>query len=97
MYDGVFANVRDSEGLRRDCELARNLGYRGKQVIHPGQIATANRVFVPSAQDLDYYRRVIEAFNAALARGSAATTVDGKLVDYAMVEMAKRVIAQARS
>ena len=96
-YDGVYANIRDLEGLQRDCETARNLGYRGKQVIHPGQIETANRVFMPGAQELDYYRRVIEAFDAALARGSAATTVDGKLVDYAMVEMAKRVIAQARS
>ncbi len=95
VFDGVFANVRDPEGLRRDCELARNLGYRGKQVIHPNQIETVNRVFIPSAQELDYYRRVIEAFDAALARGSAATTVDGKLVDYAMVEMARRVIAQA--
>ncbi len=97
VFDGVFANVRDPEGLRRDCELTRNLGYRGKQVIHPNQIVTVNRVFMPSAQELDYYRRVIEAFDAALARGSAATTVDGKLVDDAMVEMARRVIAQAGS
>lgn len=97
VLDGVYANIRDPEGLQLDCEAARKLGYRGKQVIHPNQIETVNRVFMPGAQELDYYRRVIEAFDAALARGSAATTVDGKLVDYAMVEMAKRVIAQARS
>lgn len=97
VLDGVYANIRDLEGLRICCEAARRLGYRGKQVIHPSQIETVNRIFQPTAQELDYYRRVIEAFEAAVACGSAATTVDGKLVDYAMVGMAKRVLAWAQS
>ncbi len=97
VLDGAYSNVRDPEGLRICCEAARKLGYRGKSVIHPNQIATVNRVFAPTAQEIDYYRRVIEAFDAAVARGSAATTVDGKLVDYAMVGMAKRVLAWAQS
>lgn len=96
VIDGSYANVRDPEGLRICCEAARKLGYRGKSVVHPNQIETVNRVFTPTAQELDYYRRVIEAFDAAVARGSAATTVDGKLVDYAMVGMAKRVLAWAQ-
>ena len=95
VLDGVYANVRDPEGLRRECILARSLGYRGKQVIHPGQIETVNSIFSVTATEVAYYRRVIRAFDAAVARGSAATTVDGKLIDYAMVEMAKRVIARA--
>jgi len=95
VLDGSYANVRDPDGLRICCEAARKLGYRGKSAIHPNQIETINRVFMPTAQEIDYYRRVIEAFEAAVARGSAATTVDGKLVDYAMVGMAKRVIAWA--
>jgi citrate lyase subunit beta / citryl-CoA lyase len=97
VLDGAYSNVRDPEGLRICCEAARKLGYRGKSVIHPNQIETVNRIFAPSAQELDYYRRVIEAFDAAVARGSAATTVDGKLVDYAMVGMAKRVLAWSQS
>jgi citrate lyase subunit beta/citryl-CoA lyase len=96
VLDGSYANVRDPEGLRVCCEAARKLGYRGKSAIHPSQIATINRVFMPTAQEIDYYRRVIEAFDAAIARGSAATTVDGKLVDYAMAAMAKRVLAWAQ-
>ena len=95
VLDGAYSNVRDPEGLRICCEAARKLGYRGKSVIHPNQIQTVNRVFSPTAQEIDYYHRVIEAFDAAIARGSAATTVDGKLVDYAMVGMAKRVLAWA--
>ena len=93
VLDGAYSNVRDPDGLRICCEAARQLGYRGKAAIHPNQIATMNRIFAPSAQELDYYRRVIEAFDQAVARGSAATTVDGKLVDYAMVGMARRVLA----
>ena len=97
VLDGSYANVRDAQGLRVCCAAARKLGYRGKSVIHPNQIATVNDVFMPTVQELDYYRRVIEAFDAAVARNSAATTVDGKLVDYAMVGMAKRVLAWAQS
>jgi citrate lyase subunit beta / citryl-CoA lyase len=95
VLDGSYANIRDLEGLRTCCEAARKLGYRGKTAVHPSQIETLNRIFTPSAQELDYYRRVIEAFDAAVARGSAAITVDGKLVDYAMAGMAKRVLAWA--
>ncbi len=95
VLDGAYSNVRDPEGLRICCDAVRKLGYRGKSVIHPNQIATINRIFAPTAREIDYYYRVIAAFDAAVARGSAATTVDGKLVDYAMVGMAKRVLAWA--
>jgi len=95
VLDGSYANVRDPDGLRICCQAARRLGYRGKSAIHPNQIETINRIFMPTTQELDYYRRVIAAFDAAIARGSAATTVDGKLVDYAMVGMARRVMAWA--
>jgi citrate lyase subunit beta/citryl-CoA lyase len=92
VLDGSYANVRDAEGLRACCEAARRLGYRGKSIIHPNQVAIVNRVFTPTQQELDYYRRVLDAFDDALARGSAATTVDGKLVDYAMAATAKRML-----
>jgi citrate lyase subunit beta/citryl-CoA lyase len=95
VMDGAYSNVRDPEGLRVCCAAARRLGYRGKSVIHPNQIETVNRVFMPTGEEIDYYRRVITEFEAAVGRGSAATTVDGKLVDYAMAGMARRVIAWA--
>lgn len=95
VLDGAYSNFRDTEGLKVCCEAARRLGYRGKLVIHPSQIETVNSVFMPSAEEVLYYRRVIAAFEEALARGSAATSVDGKLVDYAMVETANRVLAWA--
>jgi citrate lyase subunit beta / citryl-CoA lyase len=91
--DGVFANVRDAEGFERDTALSRRLGYRGRKLIHPSQIEPCNRLYRPSAAELDYYARVLEAFDAAVEQGSASTTVDGRMIDLAMANAARRVIA----
>ncbi len=95
--DGVYSNVRDPEGFKRDTMLSKRLGYRGRTVIHPTQIEAANRIYTPSAAEIDYSRRVIQAFDEAVARGTASTTVDGKLVDVAMVKTARRVLELAKS
>ena len=84
--DGVFADVRDPEGFEKDTALSRRLGYRGRKLIHPSQIEPCNRLYAPSQSELDYYARVLEAFDKALAQGSATTTVDGKMIDVAMAE-----------
>ena len=97
VLDGTYARVKDAEGLRTCCEAVRKLGYRGKSCIHPAQVEIVNSIFTPNQRELDYYRRVIDAFDEAIARGSAATTVDGTMIDYAMVESAKRVLAWAQS
>jgi citrate lyase subunit beta/citryl-CoA lyase len=90
--DGVFANVRDGEGFERDTALSRRLGYRGRKLIHPAQIEPCNRLYRPSAAELDYYARVLEAFDQATAQGSASTTVDGRMIDLAMANAARRVL-----
>jgi len=90
--DGVFSNVQDPEGFRRDTMLSRRLGFRGRTVIHPNQIEDANRIYTPSQEQVEYYGRVIEAYNLALTRGVASTTVDGKLVDVAMAKTAQRLL-----
>lgn len=95
VLDGTYAKFRDPEGLRICCEAARRLGYRGKSCIHPSQVDIVNRIFAPTEREIEYYRRVIVAFESAIARGSAATAVDGTMIDYAMVETAKRVLAWA--
>jgi citrate lyase subunit beta / citryl-CoA lyase len=90
--DGVFADIRDPQGFERDTELSRRLGYRGRKLIHPSQIEPCNRLYRPSAAELDYYARVLEAFDRALAQGSASTTVDGRMIDAAMANAARRVL-----
>ena len=91
--DGVFADVRDAEGFERDTTLSRRLGYRGRKLIHPAQIEPCNRLYRPSAAELDYYARVLEAFETAVAQGNASTTVDGRMIDLAMANAARRVLA----
>jgi citrate lyase subunit beta / citryl-CoA lyase len=93
--DGVFADVRDADGFERDTALSRRLGYRGRKLIHPGQIEPCNRLYQPSAAELDYYARVLEAFDQAVAQGSASTTVDGRMIDVAMANAARRVLDAA--
>jgi citrate lyase subunit beta/citryl-CoA lyase len=95
--DGVYANVRDPEGFERDTALSRRIGYRGRKLIHPSQIEPCNRLYSPSPAELDYYARVIEAFEKAERQGSAATTVDGKMIDEAMVKAARRALDQSEA
>ncbi len=93
--DGVFADVRDPEGFAKDTALSRRLGYRGRKLIHPSQIEPCNRLYAPSERELDYYARVLEAFDKALAQGRASTTVDGKMIDVAMANAARRALDEA--
>jgi citrate lyase subunit beta/citryl-CoA lyase len=93
--DGVFADVRDLAGFERDTALSRRLGYRGRKLIHPSQIEPCNRLYAPSPRELEYYARVLEAFDKALAEGRASTTVDGKMIDVAMANAARRVLDEA--
>ena len=93
--DGVFADVRDADGFERDTALSRRLGYRGRKLIHPAQIEPCNRLYRPSAAELDYYVRVLDAFDRAAAQGSASTTVDGRMIDVAMANAARRALDAA--
>lgn len=90
--DGVYSNIKDFEGFKRDTTLSRRMGFRGRTVIHPSQIDAANEIYTPSAAEIDYARRVIRAFDEALVRGTASTTVDGKLVDVAMAKTASNIL-----
>jgi citrate lyase subunit beta/citryl-CoA lyase len=93
--DGVFANVRDPDGFERDTALSRRLGYRGRKLIHPAQIEPCNRLYRPSEAELDYYARVLDAFDQAVEQGSASTTVDGRMIDVAMANAARRALDAA--
>ena len=90
--DGVFSNVRDPEAFRRDTQLSKRLGFRGRTVIHPTQIDIANEIYSPTAAEIDYAKRVIAAYEEAVGRGIGSTTVDGKLVDVAMAKTAQNIL-----
>jgi citrate lyase subunit beta/citryl-CoA lyase len=90
-------NVRDLEGLERDARFNRQLGFRGQTVIHPSHVAVVNEVFTPSAEEIAYYRGMIAAIEEAEANGNAAIVYRGDMVDYAMAETAREVLAFAES
>ncbi len=95
--DGVFSNLSDEEALVRDSVVSARLGYVGRTVIHPKQIAPVKRAYAVPAEEVEYYERVVCEFEAVEKIGKAAAiVVDGKLVDYAMYGRAKRVLALAK-
>jgi citrate lyase subunit beta/citryl-CoA lyase len=93
--DGVWPNFQDTEGLRKFALQARRLGFSGMSLIHPAQIDLVNEAFTPTAEELDYCRRVIQAFDDARARGEGAIAFGGQLLDMPIVDRARQTIALA--
>jgi citrate lyase beta subunit len=93
-FDLVHVDIRDDEGLEAEARLARSLGFRGKACIHPAQIEIVNRVFSPTEEEQERARRVIEAYEHALADGRGVVALDGEMIDLPVVERARRVLAE---
>lgn len=93
--EAVFMDFRNLDALRVECELAHTMGYVGKVAIHPAQVGVINAVFTPSAEEVAHHRRILDAFDKALAEGIASVGIDGKMVDYAVARVARAVIARA--
>lgn len=85
-------DLKDFEALEADIKQARRYGFQGKLCIHPNQIDMCNRLFSPSKAEIQYARKVIQAFEAAEAGGSAAIQVEGKFIDYPVVERCRRIL-----
>ena len=90
--DGVFGDLNDETGLIADSCLSARLGYIGRTVIHPKQIAPVKSAYAVPAHEVAYYQKVVSEFESAEKTGTAAIVVDGKLVDYAMAQRARRVL-----
>jgi citrate lyase subunit beta/citryl-CoA lyase len=88
--DGPYLDLQDQEGLVRDAERARQLGFQGKVVVYPPQVAPVNRAFsfVPP-EELEQARQIVVAFEAAEAAGSASIQVAGRFVDYPIYRRAR--------
>ena len=95
IIDGVFNAFKDEDGLRASCEQGLAMGFDGKTLIHPAQLAIANEVFAPAAADVELAERQVAAFEAAAAEGKGVAVVDGKIVENLHVAAAKRLLEQA--
>jgi citrate lyase subunit beta / citryl-CoA lyase len=90
-------DVGDLDGLIADAQRNRQLGFSGMLLIHPSHVAPINQIFTPSAEELAYYKGLLEAMRAAEAQGTAAVTYQGTMVDIAMVRTAEQVLEFARA
>ena len=93
--DSPFVRFRDPDALRDDARAARRMGYTGKFAIHPAQLAIINETFSPSAGEIEYARRVVEAWDAAEAAGRGSLALDGRMVDVPVVKRAQNLLALA--
>lgn len=97
IIDGVQLDLEDESLLLASCEQGRDLGFDGKSLIHPKQIAAANTVFAPGTSELDAAHEIIAAFDQARSEGKGVVVVNGRLVENLHVEEARRQLALAEA
>ncbi|MDP6979132.1 MAG: CoA ester lyase [Myxococcota bacterium] len=95
VLDQVVTDFRNAEAFARETREARELGYRGKLCIHPGQVTLANEGFLPSEEEVDFARRLLDAYEAATAKGIAAIDFEGQMVDEPLASRARQILAAA--
>ena len=97
IVDGVYNAFKDDEGLKVECDQGRDMGFDGKTLIHPAQLAVCNAAFAPSDDEIDLAQRQIAAFEAAEAAGQGVAVVDGKIVENLHIVTARQVLAKAQA
>jgi citrate lyase beta subunit len=95
--DMVTIDFKDIEKIRQEARFGAQMGYSGKQIIHPNQVAPVQEAFTPDAEAIAHARRLVEAFEEHQAKGSGAFALDGKMIDMPLVKAAQNVLARART
>lgn len=93
ILDGVYNDVRDPDGFLAEARQGKLLGFDGKTLVHPSQVAPANEVWAPTGEEIEHAQRVIAAFEEATAEGRGVITVDGRMIENLHVDNARRVLA----
>ncbi len=92
IIDGIYNDFNDVDGLRREAEQGRDFGFDGKMLIHPGQIGPVNEIFAPSAQEVDFARRIIAVFDEPENADKGVVQIDGKMVERLHLDIARRTL-----
>lgn len=95
--DIVSIDFKDLDALRVESEFGAQLGYSGKQVIHPAQVEPVQRAFTPGEEAIAHARRIVEAYEASLKEGKGAFALDGRMIDMPLVKNARKVLERARA
>ena len=95
VVDGVYNAFKDNDGLQCEARQGRDMGFDGKTLIHPGQVAIVNAIFAPSLEEIKLAKRQIEAFEMAAEQGLGVAVVDGRIIENLHVEVAQATLAKA--
>jgi citrate lyase beta subunit len=95
--DMVYIDFHDVDGLRLEAEQGARLGFSGKQIIHPNQVAAVQEAFTPSAEAIEYAQRVVKTFAASQKEGKGAFALDGKMIDMPLLKNAQNVLDRAKA
>ncbi len=91
--DTPWTDIRDADGFEDELQRMKEIGFRGKFCIHPDQLEPANRVFSPPTDDVEWARRVVDAYEDGVSRNLGAVALDGQMIDKPVLEQAENVIA----
>jgi len=90
--DGIWQDIKDASGLKKDCEIGKSLGYVGKSVIYPDQIKTVHKIFHPNKTEIAWAKKVCNTYKKSSKKGKGATVVDGKMIDEVHYKRAKALL-----
>lgn len=93
IIDGIYNDFNDEAGLRREAEQGRDMGFDGKMLIHPNQIGPVNEIFAPSAQEVEFARKIIAIFDEPENAEKGVVQIDGKMVERLHLDIARRTLA----
>jgi len=93
IIDGIYNDFKDEAGLRAEAEQGRDFGFDGKMLIHPSQIEPVNQIFAPSAEEIEFARKIIETFEAPENAEKSVAQIEGRMVERLHVETARRTLA----
>ena len=96
-FDTVFTNLNDMEAFRAEVEMIHLMGFDGKSIINPRQISIVHEIFTPSQKDIIFAEKVVREIDTKKAQGIGVFTVDGKMIDIAFYDGAKRTIELAKA
>ena len=96
-FDTVFTNLDDMEGFRQEVDTIHKMGFDGKSIVNPRQIAIVHEIYTPSQKDIIFAEKVVREIDEKKALGIGVFTVDGKMIDIAFYDGAKRTIELAKA
>ena len=95
--DMVFIDFRDTINLKVEAVQGAQMGFTGKQIIHPAQVGPVQEAFTPDDEEIAYARRVVETFEAHQSEGTGAYELDGKMIDMPLLKIAQKVLERAKA